>query len=122
MNRLDQITSNPAVTGGVDRLVGHLAELAQAAARVAEDLRSGLAISGDAEACSGGGTSGERSVIPHGDSALVDSKQLAEILGVGVRTLRRWRHEGRAPRPLKGDGPLRWRRTDVDRWLQGRTS
>lgn len=111
----------------VDRaaLAGHLEALAQAAQLVAQDLRSGLADLGDGMACvgrAGGGASGDPPVNSCSSSALLDARELSAQLGINLRTLRRWRHEGRAPKPLRGKGPLRWRRTDVERWLQERAS
>jgi len=90
-------------------LANHLSDLAQAVQRVAEDLRCGLADGGD------GGLHG--GVPP---DALLDSAQVAEMFDINIRTLRRWRHEGRVPPPLKMKGPLRWRRADVHRWLEER--
>ena len=46
------------------------------------------------------------------------AREVAALFGVGVRTLRRWRHEKRIPAPLKLKGPLRWRRTEVEAWLE----
>jgi predicted DNA-binding transcriptional regulator AlpA len=114
---VERPNSIPAGADGLHRLVGHLADLAQAAARVAEDLRSGLADPSGGEPDANVPT--QPTAVPE---ALLDAKQVARLFGIGVRTLRRWRHEGRAPRPLKGDGPLRWRRADVDRWLKERAS
>jgi len=54
--------------------------------------------------------------------ALLDTRELADVFGIGIRTLRRWRHQGRVPRPLRGRGPLRWSRTDVDRWIKEHAS
>ena len=91
--------------------------LGAAALRVAANLRAGLADLG--------GPGPDRVVGTHGDTAseaLLDTRELAGLLGIGVRTLRRWRHEGRAPKPLRGEGPLRWRRADVERWIQERQS
>ena len=56
---------------------------------------------------------------PINDDALLSAQGLAEYLGVNVRTLRRWRHEGRIPDPISIGRAQRWRRTDVDRWLEG---
>lgn len=40
-------------------------------------------------------------------------------LGIGERSLRRLRAARGFPRPLKCRGPLRWRRRDIERWLEG---
>ena len=55
------------------------------------------------------------------DDKLIGASGLAELLCVDVRTLRRMRHENRAPKPLTRD-PLRWRRSDVDRWIEERAA
>lgn len=52
--------------------------------------------------------------------AFVDAAELARHLGVNVRTLRRMRHEGAIPGPVRVGRLVRWRRADVDRFLQGR--
>lgn len=52
---------------------------------------------------------------------LLTSKQAAELLAVGERTLWRWSRSGRAPRPIKiGDGPraaVRFRRGELLQWI-----
>ena len=115
MDRDETGIQSAAAAGQIERLVGHLAELAQAAVRVAEDLRSGLADLGGAS---------PHATVPTqpvaGPDALLDAKQVAAMFGVGVRTLRRWRHDDRLPKPLKLEGRLRWRRADVERWLEDR--
>ena len=50
---------------------------------------------------------------------LLTAQGLADLLGCDVRSLRRWRHEGRIPEPLYIGRVQRWRRADVDRWLEG---
>ena len=90
----------------------HLEALAHAALLAVQDLRLGL---GDL------GQSSPDVVMPNG-SELLTAAQVAGLLGVGVRTLRRMRHAGRAPKPVRGSGPLRWRRADVEQWLQERAA
>ena len=51
--------------------------------------------------------------------AIVDADGVAQILGVGERTLRRLRRARGFPRPIRGPGPLRWRASDVQRYLEG---
>ena len=91
--------------------------LSEVAGRLARHLEDGLADLGAGEPHAG---VSQPSMASHG--ALLDAEQMAELLRIDVRTLRRWRHEGKAPRPLKGKGPLRWRRADVERWLAERAS
>lgn len=59
---------------------------------------------------------------PAPPSNLMDAAEVAAELGVNVRTLRRMRHEGQAPEPIKIGNALRWRRADVDRFLRARTA
>lgn len=46
--------------------------------------------------------------------------QLASFLGVPVSTLRKWRREGTGPRAFKVGRHLRYRRADVEVWLERR--
>ena len=52
-------------------------------------------------------------------AAVVDADGVARMLGVGERTLRRLRATRNFPRPIRGPGPLRWRRRDSERYLEG---
>lgn len=57
----------------------------------------------------------------HGETmtaTLLDANDLAKILGADVRTVRRWVREGEAPPPIRIGGTLRWRKADVERWLE----
>lgn len=51
-------------------------------------------------------------------STLLDTTQFAAILGCDPRTLRRWIREAEVPAPIRIGGTLRWRRKDVDAWLE----
>jgi excisionase family DNA binding protein len=44
--------------------------------------------------------------------------EVAELLKVSVGTVRRWRREGIGPPVLWAGGRPRYRRADVDAWLQ----
>ncbi|MDP8977060.1 MAG: helix-turn-helix domain-containing protein [Actinomycetota bacterium] len=44
--------------------------------------------------------------------------QLAQFLQVPVATIYQWRHRGEAPRGLRIGRYVRFRRSDVERWLQ----
>ena len=94
-------------------LAADLRLLSEVVGRLARHLEDGLADLGG---------SAPHATVPTqpvaGPDALMDAKQVAALFGVGVRTLRRWRHEKRIPAPLKLKGPLRWRRSDVERWLE----
>ena len=50
---------------------------------------------------------------------LLTQQQLAEELQVTVRTLERWRREGTGPPWVRVGRSPRYRRQDVDRWLEG---
>ena len=93
-------------------LAAHLDDLARIAQIVAQDLRNGLAViaaTGPAD------TRGE----PAGKSDLMTADEVSAALCIDVRTLRRKRHEGTVPRPLRGKGrSLRWSRAAVDRWIE----
>lgn len=50
---------------------------------------------------------------------LLTASQLAKVLNCGVRTLKRWLHEGVLPRPLDIPGAkLRWYRPAIKAWLE----
>jgi excisionase family DNA binding protein len=50
--------------------------------------------------------------------ALLTAKDVAGLLNVDIRTLRRLRHLGDVPKPITVGRVLRWRRRDLDRWLE----
>ncbi len=64
------------------------------------------------------------SMAMNGDMAargrrLLTARDVADVLGVDVRTVRRWREAGKLPAPLTlGDSVLRWHPEDVDAWLE----
>lgn len=47
----------------------------------------------------------------------LDAPQLAEVLGLSVRTVRRLDALGKLPRPVRIGGAVRWRREEIDQWL-----
>jgi excisionase family DNA binding protein len=51
---------------------------------------------------------------------LLNQKQLATLLGISERTLERWRSEHLGPPfvRLVGSGSVRYRKADVDQWLE----
>ena len=51
--------------------------------------------------------------------ALMTAKDVAGLLNVDIRTLRRLRHLGDVPKPITVGRVLRWRRRDIARWLEG---
>ena len=92
-------------------LVAHLDALAQAASALAADLRNGLAVIAESRPA---GARGEPAV----NQGLMTAAEVANALRIDIRTLRRKRSEGRAPKPLRGKGPLRWSRASVERWIE----
>ena len=52
--------------------------------------------------------------------SLLTASEVAALLQVDVRTLRRMRHERAFPRPARVGRSLRWKRSVVERWLEGR--
>jgi excisionase family DNA binding protein len=51
-------------------------------------------------------------------AALLTQQQLADELQVSVRTLERWRQEGTGPAFIQVGRSPRYRRADVDAWLE----
>lgn len=43
---------------------------------------------------------------------------LAEYLGLPVGTIYQWRHKGTGPRGIKVGKHVRYRRGDVERWIE----
>jgi len=52
------------------------------------------------------------------DGLLVRAKDVAKMLNVSVRTVWTWRDIGRLPAPVKIGGCVRWRRQDVEEWIE----
>jgi len=52
---------------------------------------------------------------------LLTQQQLATLLSISARTLERWRSEHQGPPfvRLVGQGSVRYRRADIDQWLEG---
>jgi predicted DNA-binding transcriptional regulator AlpA len=53
-------------------------------------------------------------------SLTLTTSGLANMLGVHPRTIQRMRTAGEGPKPIGVRGALRYRRKDVERWLEGR--
>lgn len=51
---------------------------------------------------------------------LLTVRQLAELLGVPARTIHSWRYRGTAPPGIRLGKHLRFRRRDVEAWLDER--
>lgn len=53
-----------------------------------------------------------------GEPRLMTPRELAEHLGVPVKTLYTWRTTARGPRAIRVGKHLRYRRSDVEAWLE----
>jgi len=62
----------------------------------------------------------DRVVPAPSGSKYLRARDLAELLAVHPRTVRRWRSEGRLPEPIAISGVLRWDRRVVEAWLAER--
>jgi excisionase family DNA binding protein len=51
---------------------------------------------------------------------LIDVQQLADYLDVPVKTLYAWRHRREGPPAFRVGRHLRYRRTDIQQWIQQR--
>ncbi len=49
---------------------------------------------------------------------LLTAKDAAHYINVNLQTLYSWRHRGAGPRALKAGRKLRYRRRDIDAWLE----
>jgi excisionase family DNA binding protein len=53
---------------------------------------------------------------------LLSTTELANELGVHVHQIHQWRVRGVAPKAIRIGKELRFRRTDIDKWLKSRES
>lgn len=53
---------------------------------------------------------------------LLKPAEVAEYLGVPKPTLYQWRHKGEGPPALRVGRHLRYRRSDVEAWLEAQAS
>jgi len=51
------------------------------------------------------------------DRLLLSANQVAELLGVSVRTLWRLLSAGKLPAPVRLGGSVRWRNADIRQWI-----
>lgn len=52
---------------------------------------------------------------------LINTKAVAELLGLSPVTLRLWRTLGKGPQFVKCEGAIRYRASDLEAWLDSRT-
>lgn len=55
-------------------------------------------------------------------SELLSPQQLADYLGVSVRTVYSWNHDGTGPTVIRVGKHVRYRRDDVESWLAANTA
>jgi predicted DNA-binding transcriptional regulator AlpA len=60
--------------------------------------------------------------IPSQLETLLTERQVAEISGMSVASVRRWRHKKQGPKYLKVGAAVRYRPADVAAWLDSRPS
>lgn len=73
------------------------------------------------------GSSQERLAVPADkpqsrvvDSETIGADELAVILKVGPRTIRRWAHLRKLPKPMRIGNRMRWRCRAIERWQKER--
>lgn len=54
-------------------------------------------------------------------SEILTSKETAKLLGYRVRTLKKWRSTGRGPAYVRIGSRVRYRREEINRWLDQQT-
>ena len=62
-----------------------------------------------------------RFVTPATGERLLTITDLADYLNIPVGTLYQWRHKGFGPVGMRVGGHVRYRRRDVEKWLDGLT-
>lgn len=108
------------IAAGVEGLRDELRGVA-ALATLAQDARAAAAVSvtdSDAVALAAGSTSAHRAPA----CELLTAADLCSLLKLDARTLRVLRHEGRVPEPIKLGRSLRWRRAEIEAWIEGEQS
>lgn len=61
------------------------------------------------------------SMIPPGADPLLDVKQVATLFHIGVRSVWRRVKEPDFPKPIAIGKLKRWRKCDIDRWLDSKS-
>jgi predicted DNA-binding transcriptional regulator AlpA len=56
-------------------------------------------------------------VTDHLPAVWLSPEQFGELIDVPVATIYAWRHKAYGPRPIKVGRHLRYKRADVERWL-----
>jgi len=56
---------------------------------------------------------------PHSEDRLLKVSELAKFLGVAPSTIYRWLENGKLPQPFEiGDAAVRWRKSEIEHWLE----
>jgi excisionase family DNA binding protein len=50
---------------------------------------------------------------------LLTTREVAELLGAGERSVWRWSRSGAMPAPVRINGAVRFRRSEVEEWIVG---
>ncbi len=113
---------NGAEQDPLTRVLGDLAEVGR---KLVETSESALALlrEGEAECRLTGREPEAKEPMPITNrSLLLTQRQVADLLQVATRTLARMRNDARTkfPRPVKRARALRWRRRDIEEWLESR--
>ena len=49
---------------------------------------------------------------------LADAKEVAKVVGISLRTARRWDVEGRLPKPIRIGSVVRWNISELEKWIE----
>jgi predicted DNA-binding transcriptional regulator AlpA len=60
----------------------------------------------------------EQAVAPSVDTRLLSAADLAQELGLNIRTIRRMDLDGRLPRAVRISRAVRWRRAEIAAWIR----
>lgn len=107
----------PDVAATCRRVAGLLAELGQALEDLAQDAENQLAELARPERVSG---AVETAPVAQPTARLLSAKDIADLVGVDAKTVRRWRSEATIPPAIEIGGVVRWRMTVIQEWLAAR--
>lgn len=95
------------------RLAGALEEVARELRQLGEEA---LPQSADPSKCPDVETSNTN--LATGE--MLNARELAELLRINERTLRRWVHRKKVIRPIRVGNTLRWKRAAIELWMKER--
>lgn len=113
------------VRSGYIRLVEAHADMASAYEVLVEVSENELAGLAETSVTSGVPTTPTRNEAPEGRATppdLLTTQDMVKLLQCGPRTLRRKELAGEIPTPIRTGRIKRWRRSDIDRWLEERAA